>query len=149
MYKLIGSDGKEYGPISLEQLLQWIAQGRVNARTKIQGPASADWKMASEFPELSSALIPGDPGAGAYPQAPPIAPTQTAGQTKGMAVTSFVLGLVSLVPCVGGFTGFPAVICGHVAHSRSRRAPAQFGGGGLAIAGLTMGYFGILVSLLV
>jgi len=27
MYKIIGADGKQYGPISIEQMRQWIADG--------------------------------------------------------------------------------------------------------------------------
>ncbi len=33
MYKIIGADGKEYGPVTAEQLKQWIADGRVNGNT--------------------------------------------------------------------------------------------------------------------
>jgi hypothetical protein len=29
IYKIIGQDGKEYGPVTAEQLRQWIAEGRV------------------------------------------------------------------------------------------------------------------------
>ena len=36
MYKIIGADLKEYGPVSVEQLRQWISEGRVNAQTKVQ-----------------------------------------------------------------------------------------------------------------
>jgi len=35
MYKIIGADGKEYGPIPAEQLREWIAEGRANAQTKV------------------------------------------------------------------------------------------------------------------
>ena len=35
MYKIIGSDGKEYGPISLAQLKQWLAEGRLNHESKV------------------------------------------------------------------------------------------------------------------
>ena len=35
MYKIIGADGNEYGPITTEQLRQWLAEGRVNAQTKV------------------------------------------------------------------------------------------------------------------
>lgn len=144
MYKITGSDGKEYGPISLGELQQWIAQGRVNARTRVQGPSATDWKMASEFPELGSALG----SSGTPPSPPPLPPLgQTAGQTKGLATASFILGLTSLV--VGVLTGIPAIICGHIAHNRSRRLPAQYGGAGLAIAGLVMGYIGLMVTVLV
>ena len=146
MYKITGSDGKEYGPISLDQLQQWIAQGRVNAQTRVQGPDSTDWKMASEFPELGSAL-----GSTGIPPAspPPLLPSQIVEQAKGLAIASFVLGLTSIVLCLGVLTGIPAVICGHIAHNRSRHLPARYGGAGLAIAGLVMGYASLIITVLV
>src|SRR5882672_7897065 len=146
MYKITGSDGKEYGPITLDQLQQWIAQGRVNAQTRVQEPGSTDWKMASEFPELRWAF-----GSTGIPPAspPPLPPSQIAAQAKGLAIASFVLGLTSIVLCLGVLTGIPTVICGHIAHNRSRHLPAQYGGAGLAIAGLVMGYVSLLAILMV
>ena len=38
MYRIIGGDGREYGPISLDQMRQWIAEGRVNAQTSCRDP---------------------------------------------------------------------------------------------------------------
>ena len=35
MYKIIGADGKEYGPIPLDQFRQWIAENRVNERSSL------------------------------------------------------------------------------------------------------------------
>jgi hypothetical protein len=35
MYKIIGADGKEYGPITADQLRAWIVEGRANAQTKV------------------------------------------------------------------------------------------------------------------
>ena len=35
MYKIIGTDKREYGPITLEQLRHWMTEGRVNGSTMI------------------------------------------------------------------------------------------------------------------
>ena len=35
MYKIIGSDGKTYGPVTAEQLRGWMAQHRVESRTPV------------------------------------------------------------------------------------------------------------------
>lgn len=56
MYKMIGADGQQYGPISSDQLRQWIAENRVNAQTLIQAEGSADWKPLSSFLEFADAL---------------------------------------------------------------------------------------------
>jgi hypothetical protein len=66
MYKIIGADGKEYGPISVETLRQWMAEGRANAQSRIQLEGTTEWKPLSEFPELAAALpsaLPPTPGA--------------------------------------------------------------------------------------
>ena len=33
MYKIIGTDGRPYGPVSAEEIRRWIAENRVNAQT--------------------------------------------------------------------------------------------------------------------
>jgi hypothetical protein len=146
MFRIIGADGKQYGPISLEQMRRWIADGRVNAQTRVQADGAADWKTAAEFPELGLASTGGVPGAG--PASPPPVTGQSPAQQQGLAITSFVLGLLSLV-CFGLLTGIPAVICGHLARARARRLPGQYGGAGLALAGLITGYVGVVVTLLI
>ena len=58
-----------------------------------------------------------------------------------------VLGIVSLVVVgLGLLTGVPAAICGHAALRAIKAEPAEYGGGGMAIAGLITGYLGLLVS---
>jgi len=56
MYKIIGADGKEYGPVTADQMLRWIAEGRANAGTRAQAEGTTDWKNLSEFPEFAAAL---------------------------------------------------------------------------------------------
>jgi hypothetical protein len=70
MYKIIGADQKEYGPITLDQLRQWILEGRANAQTRAQAEGTAEWKVLSDFPELADALAAKNPPAGGA--APPI-----------------------------------------------------------------------------
>jgi hypothetical protein len=73
---------------------------------------------------------------------------QPSEQQKGLAITSFVLGLLSLV-CFGLLAGLPAIICGHVARGRAQRLPGQYGGAGFALAGLIMGYVSLLATLVI
>ena len=56
MFKIIGADQKEYGPITAEQLRQWIAEGRANAQTRAQSEAGVDWNPLDSFPEFADAL---------------------------------------------------------------------------------------------
>jgi hypothetical protein len=61
-------------------------------------------------------------------------------------VASLILGIFSLF-CFGLLTGLPAIVLGHMAHSRARRVPQQYGGAGLAIAGFVMGYASVITTL--
>jgi Domain of unknown function (DUF4190)/GYF domain 2 len=144
MYKLIGSDGREYGPVSLDRIQQWVAEGRINARTQVQAAGSEGWLRATQIPEISSMLAARSGAPGAL-SAPP--PGSTDAPRKGLAVTSLVLGILSFLTCI--LTGIPAIICGHIALSRARREPAQYGGPGMALAGLILGYVSLVMLPLV
>jgi hypothetical protein len=56
MYKVIGADGKEYGPINADLIRQWIAEGRANGATKARLEGTTEWKTLGEFPEFAAAL---------------------------------------------------------------------------------------------
>jgi hypothetical protein len=66
MYKIIGADGKEYGPISGEVLRQWIQQGRANAQTRALAPGASEWRPLCELSEFSDLF-----GAKLGPASPP------------------------------------------------------------------------------
>jgi len=57
MYRILGSDGNEYGPVSIEQLSQWIRERRVNGDTRVQGE-DGSWRLLREVPELMVLLQP-------------------------------------------------------------------------------------------
>ncbi len=56
MYKIIGADHKEYGPISGDHIRQWIAEGRLNANTQAQAEGAAQWQPLSAYAEFAEAL---------------------------------------------------------------------------------------------
>jgi len=72
----------------------------------------------------------------------------TNSKRQGMAITSLVLGVLSML-CFGFLAGIPAIILGHIAHGRTRKAPDQYAGSGLAIAGLIMGYASLVMTVIV
>lgn len=53
MYKILGADQKEYGPIDAEQIRQWISEGRLNGQTQACIEGSQEWKPLGTFPEFS------------------------------------------------------------------------------------------------
>jgi len=52
-YKVAGSDGQAYGPVSLEGIKEWIQQGRLNGESRVLRSDQADWQSASTYPELN------------------------------------------------------------------------------------------------
>ena len=76
------------------------------------------------------------PAAAAYASPPP---------THPRAVTSLVLGILSLVLC-GFFTGIPAIILGRRAQEDIRASNGTLGGDGLALAGIITGAISVVVT---
>ena len=66
-YKIIGGDGKEYGPISTDQMKQWLQEARVNGNTQVRAEGTTDWKPLNSFPELGVAFSVPPPLAHAPP----------------------------------------------------------------------------------
>lgn len=128
MYKIIGADGKEYGPVSTEQLRQWLKEGRVNSQTKVQPQGAADWQPLSTLPEFAAELSP--------PAVTPLPGRSPAGRpkTSGMAITSLVLGILGLFSC--GVTALVGLVLGIVALVKIRNSQGRLSGNGLAIAGI-------------
>lgn len=52
VYKMIGGDGVEYGPVSLEEMRQWIEEERLDRRSYVWSSEENRWRPAGEWPEL-------------------------------------------------------------------------------------------------
>src|SRR5690349_829984 len=87
MYKVIGNDGKTYGPTDAEKIREWIAQGRLENRSPVLPAGASEWTYLGLLPEFSREC-------GGAP--PIIAPPSRAKKTNGFAVAGFVCGLLSL-----------------------------------------------------
>ena len=116
MYKIIGADGKEYGPITTDILKQWIAQGRVSAETKVLADGATEWQRLAEIPEL----------AGALPITPTPAPAiqpgtgSAAAQIKGPAIALIVTASLGILYYL--FSGVVTLAGGALFH---REMPAN------------------------
>ncbi len=96
MYKIIGADGKEYGPISAEVLRQWIAEGRANAQSKVLPEGATEWKTLGELPEFAAPSAPlGTPAPlSAMPTSAPAALNLVSGPAIGLIITA-ILGFLA------------------------------------------------------
>ena len=133
MFKLLGTDKKEYGPVSAEQIQAWIAQGRANARTQLQAVGSTEWKPLAEFPEFATSLQQFGGAAVLSAAATETQPAAAPPKTSRLAVTSLVLGCLGLLTC--GITSLVGLVLGIIALVRINQSKGQLGGQGLALAG--------------
>jgi len=150
MYKIIGVDGREYGPIGLGQLRQWHAEGRVNAQTRVLVTGDAKWKTLADLAEFAP-----DAGRPAVPQ--PIRPlTNPAAmwptqRTNGFAITGLALGVFSLAIsfcCCGGLPfNLLGIIFSGIGLAQIHRRPEIYSGKGAAIAGLVISALSLLLGI--
>ena len=56
MFRILGADGREYGPVTAEKIREWIGQNRANALTKVLPEGSTEWRTLATFPEFAEAL---------------------------------------------------------------------------------------------
>jgi Domain of unknown function (DUF4190)/GYF domain 2 len=144
MYKIIGADQKEYGPVSAEQLRQWLNEGRVNGHTKVQAANTAEWKTLAEIPEFAALLPKAPPPPLPSARPVPITPLPPKPGNSSLAVWSMVTGICSFLCCCGWFVLAPtSIVLGAVALSRLKNHP-EMTGRGFAIAGIVIGVVSIL-----
>ncbi|HEX5399672.1 MAG TPA: DUF4339 domain-containing protein, partial [Verrucomicrobiae bacterium] len=67
MYIIIGGDGKEYGPVSGEDLRKWIAEGRLNGQSLAKAESDAEFRPLAAFPEFADAFMSPPPTPGVPP----------------------------------------------------------------------------------
>lgn len=138
-FRIIGGDGGEYGPVDLATLREWTRQHRVSTSTKVWDSRTGNWQPATQIPELAEAL-------GIAPEPPVFRPTMSipAPRTNTLAVWSLSLAIVGLSCC--GCSSFLAIIFGAISLSQIKER--REGGRGLAIAGIAIGIFSILLGAL-
>jgi hypothetical protein len=56
MFKIIGADGKEYGPVAGYQIREWIREGRANQGTMAQQAGDSGWKPLGQYAEFADLL---------------------------------------------------------------------------------------------
>jgi len=58
MFTIIGADGKEYGPVSAEQIKQWMAENRLTRDMQAKLAGTSEWKRIGDFPEFAPSMPP-------------------------------------------------------------------------------------------
>src|SRR5271156_3253870 len=94
MYKIIGQDGKKYGPVSAEQLRRWIFENRVESRTLVFTDGAKDWTFVGLLPEFAGLF------SDATPQIPPpISPPNQPRKNNSFAIVGLIFGIISFLCC--------------------------------------------------
>ena len=92
-YRIIGADGKMYGPAELEQVRQWLAEGRADSRTPVYVEGSASWTYLGMLPELA-------PQTGARPATiGALSSAKSVRGTNGFATAGLICGFLSWTCC--------------------------------------------------
>src|SRR5262245_3626245 len=113
MYKIIGADQREYGPIDANQLRLWINQGRATAISLVKLESESQWRPLHSYSEFAD-ILPNTP--------PQVAASNKAAADDGIstiipyknpqALVAYYLGLFSFIPFIGFFLGVTAFILG-------------------------------------
>ncbi|MBU6411581.1 MAG: DUF4190 domain-containing protein [Verrucomicrobiota bacterium] len=141
MYKIIGADGKTYGPATGGQLRQWITEGRANAQTPTLAEGDAAWKPLGAVPEF----------AGQFP--PPVPPTigpfaaRPVRQTNAFAVAGLIFGVLSFLCCCRFLFGPLGLIFSLIGLSQIHEHPERYEGRWLAITGLVLSLISLFLGL--
>jgi TM2 domain-containing membrane protein YozV len=109
MYKVIGSDGRQYGPVGAEQVRRWLAENRLNAQSLVCPDGAADWKPLSMLPEFAADFAAPPPASpsGPPPLSPPLGQTAHARASNKVAagVCGILLGALGVHKFILGYTG--------------------------------------------
>lgn len=137
MYKLIGADGKEYGPVPAEVVREWIRERRANAQTRARPEGTPDWRTLGALPEfagdLSASFAPPPlPGLPSGSQPAPV--KNSAPKTSGFAIASLILGALGFC----GVTAILGITFGIIARVQIRRSQGRLAGRGLALTGIIL-----------
>jgi hypothetical protein len=103
MFKIIGADQKEYGPVTTTQIRQWITDGRLNTATRAQRADGGDWQPLSAFEEFADLFNPAGaaPASSSTPAGAPGAPafSSTAAPTasREMALSAIKGPAIALI----------------------------------------------------
>ena len=144
MYKIIGADGRQYGPVSAEQLRQWISEGRANAQTQTLADGAAEWKPLGALPEFAGHFASASP-----PVIGPLKGGFSSGQspkTNSFATAGLIFGILSLMCCCGFPFSVLGLVFSIIGLSQINRHPELYEGRGIAFAGLGLSILSLVLG---
>jgi hypothetical protein len=146
-YKIKGTGGAEYGPVSTEELQQWVAQNRCTRESLVEVDGSGEWVPLATLPEFQDTFV-----------APP-APAPASGEGEGEGGVSTVIPYKNVPALIAYYVGvfciicppllcFPAIILGVIGLRRVKENP-EVKGTAHAWIGVLSGSFFLLLSIVI
>lgn len=130
MYKILGGDQKEYGPVTSDQVREWIAQRRAGAETMVRAEGATEWQPLGTIPEFAPALLAPLP-AGVAPTATVVTPDNPLSMVvpykNPKALIAYYLAIFSLIPCLGLPLGIAAFVLGLLGRKAAQAHPHHHG----------------------
>ena len=136
MYKILGSDGKEYGPVSAKQVKHWIVENRVDQKTPVFPDGAEDWVFLESLPEFKAVFVP-----------PPLGGIRSEGggglnavipYKNVRALVAYYFAVFSVIPILGMPLGFIGMALG-ISGLRFQRQHPRAGGKVHAWIGIVLG----------
>jgi hypothetical protein len=146
MYRIVGADGRQYGPVSTDQLRHWILEGRANAQTQTFVEGGTEWRPLGLLPEFAASFGAQSP--------PPVSPVYGSYQrtTNSYALWGAIFGILSICCCCCCCANIPfgalGLIFSLVGLSQISDRPDVYEGRGFAIAGIVLSALGLVIGLL-
>jgi hypothetical protein len=130
MFKILGADGREYGPVTADQIKKWVIEGRANRDTQAQQTGDSNWKPLAQFADFADVLgvvppvvapppaapapiasLAGGPDAGAHARAKEAVSGPAIGLmvTAGLGVAASLVGLVLTLARWGAAPDMPGM----------------------------------------
>lgn len=151
MYKVIGTDGKAYGPATADQIRQWIRENRVEHRTLMLAPGATEWAYAGLQPELANDFSQITPPPIVQSTPPAVVTPVTPMVSSSMAKAGLICGILSvtIACCCGGVPfNLLGLVFSIIALVQISENPQRYGGRDLAVLGLVLSILGIMILLL-
>ncbi len=101
MFKIIGGNGTEYGPVTADQIRQWIAEGRASGQTLAQAEGAPGWKPISAFPEFAGSVA-----AAPQPFAPPVSDDAARARAASLLAGPFIGLLITAIAGILAAIGY-------------------------------------------
>jgi len=151
MYKILASDGQEYGPVSTEKMKQWIAEARVEKKTPVMPDDAKDWVFLETLPEFAETFA-----------SPPINAASGAKSGSSLnavipyknirALAAYYFAVFSVIPILGMPLGLAGFVLGMLGLRFRAKDPAAGGQVhawiGIVLGGLCgFGYLALIIFL--